>query len=341
MANNEQSFLRSIFLEIIKGYSCAKINNDYVKIKHFDLEDQSKIDDLYQGFLEEGLRRGLPSEKKRLESLNHQGYWTKNDEDKIFNIQSFLSRLEQTLSKANLPSQRDALQSQIDDEKNKLNKLKLEKANFIGKTAEVFANKKLNESFIHFAVRKNDEINTLYYSDDEFQDLEDAEIDKIISIFNESVGRINGNVIKKITLQPFFQNYFYLTDSISEFWGKSILELTSFQSELSFWGRHFRQIIQNSETKIPDEILRNPDELVKFMNLNAEAQKSLANTKGELGASSNPNMTPEDYKKMGIKVENPESVWVRKKFAETGIKSLTGREQAELRQNGSIKKWDV
>lgn len=340
MANVEHSFLRSIFLSISKGYSVATLNGELVKIKHFDIEDQSQVDDLYNGFLEDAISRGLPTEQKRLESLEKQNFWTKFDEDKIFNMESFLNQLNKTLSKINVPSQKDALEAQIQQENEKLIKIKNEKANFIGHTAEIYANKKLNDCFIRHSIRKYNNLQEKYYNDEQFDDLENSDINEMVKTFNESVGKINSNVIKKITLQPFFQNYFYLTDSISDFWGKRVIDLTVFQSEVSYWGKHFKNIIQNSESKIPDEIIQNPDELIKFMNLTREAQKTFENTKGEFGASSNPNMTLDDYQKMGIKVENPESIWVRKKFQETGEKSLTGREQAELRSTGSIKQWD-
>jgi len=341
VANSEHALLRNIFISISKGYSVANLNGKKVKIKHFDTEDQAEVDELYANFYDSAILSGLPTEKDRLITLEKQNFWTKKDEDKVYAIETFLGQLNKTLSRISIPSQRDALEKQIREENEKLKKLKDEKFSFIGQTAEIHANKKLNDCFIRHAIRKYDDLNQKYYTDEDFDNLEDYEVNGMVVAFNETVGKITSNVIKKITLQPFFQNYFYLTDSISDFWGKKILDLTIFQSEISYWGRYFKSIIQNSESKIPDEIVQNPDELVRFMNLTSEAQKSLVNTKGELGASSNPNMTAEDYKRMGIKTENPESVWVRKKHKETGKTSLTGREQAELRQNGSIKKWDV
>lgn len=341
MANLEHNFLRNIFLSISKGYSVATLNGKLVKVKHFDTEDQAEIDELYTNFYNDAIASGLPTEKERLAALEKQKFWTKIDEDKIYEVETFLAQLNKTLAKINIPSQRDALEKQIQEENEKLNKLKKEKSDFIGQTAEINANKKLNEYFIRNAIRKYENLNEKYYTDEEFDDLEDKDINEMIICFNETVGKINQNTIKKITLQPFFQNFFYLTDSISEFWGKRILDLTIFQSEISYWGRHFKAIIQNSENKIPDEIMQNPDELMRFMNLTSEAQKNLSNAKGEFGASSNPNMTQKDYEKMGIKVENPESIWVRKKHKETGRTSLTNKEQAELRQTGSIKQWDL
>lgn len=332
MSNVSESYLRGIFIDITKGYSVGKYGKDEVKIKHLNLEDQSKIDIFRDEYYNYAVKLGIPTEKERLEVLAKQGFWTKFDEDKIFAAENFVKRLRQTLEKTNLPSQRAALEDSIRVEEEKMKKLRDEKIQFIGKTAEVYAEKKLNEHFIYFSIRKYKDIDKNYYSFDDFNELEDDEIAEMINCFVSACGKINSNSIRRIALQPFFQSYFYLTDSISDFWGKKILDLTIFQSDLSYWGNHFRQIIKNSENKIPQDILTDPDELIKFFNLSSEAQKTMSNAKGELGSSSNPNMKQEDYEKMGIKVENPESIWARKLG-----RSLTGREVAEIRSTGTLK----
>lgn len=340
MTQAEISSLREMFIDISKGFSMGKFNGQNIKIKHFSLEDQARIDTFRTDYYNYALELGIPKEEDRLEKLNKQGFWTKTDEDKIFNLENFISRLNDTLRRVGLPSQREALENQIKDSQSELNKLKNEKYGFIGKTAEVYADKRLNEYYIYFSIRKESDINEKYFNEDEFDDMEDYQIQELIQCFNKSVGRIDNLSIKKIALQPFFQNLFYLTDSISEFWGKPILNLTLSQSDLSYWGKYFKNIITNSENPIPRDIVNDPEKLLNFMSMNGEAQKNLANTKGDLGAVSQIGATKEDYGKMGMKIENPESVWARKKLKETGKGSLTSREMAELRQNGSIKKWD-
>lgn len=331
MESVETSFLRQIFLDVIRGYSVGEVDGVKVKLKHFGIHDQSEIDLFYSKCYEDAKEKGIPTEAERLEQLDLRGFWTSESESKLASQKSFISRLEQTLSKTFHPNQKEALEKTIKEKNSETNKLEKEKIEFVGKTAEIYAGKKLNEYFIFLSMRKYSDINESYFTEDEFDNLEDFQINDLILIFNASIGKINSNEIKKIALQPFFQNYFYLTDSIYEFWGKRIIELTSFQSELSHHGKYFRSIIQNSENKIPQDILNNPDELIKFMNLTSEAQKNLSNAKGNTGAVSQPGTTKAQYEKMGMKVENPESVWARKLN-----RSLTNKECAEIRLNGTL-----
>jgi hypothetical protein len=340
MSQVQASLLRGMFIDISKGFSVGKFDGKEIKIKHLNLEDQAKIDTFRQEYYDYAVKRGIPKEEDRLRVLDKQGFWTKTDEDKIFYSKDFITRLNATLNKIAVPSQRKALEDQIRDEQKKLNDLQEEKYGFVGKTAEIYANKRLNEYFIFYSMRKGD-LNEMLFDEGDFDELEEYQLNELTHCFNTSVGNIDGLAIKKIALQPFFQNLFYLTDSIQEFWGKRILDLTIFQSDLSYWGKTFKNMINNSENRIPAEILSDPEKLISFMNLNNEAQKNLTNTQGELGAVSQVGATNEDYEKMGMKVDNSQAVWARKKLKETGKGSLTGREMAELRQTGGIKKWDA
>ena len=331
--------LRGVFADISRGFSEGFVNSKPVAIKHLGLQDQIDLDYFYDRSFNIALDRGILPEKERLEKVYTRGFWKLSDDVEIATLRDYISRLQATRSKLSIQSQIDSINNNIKTEVDKLNQKLKDRENYIGQTAEKYAGSKLNEYYIFHSFRKKGKIETKLYKEEEFDNLEDNEISELVLAYNEAIDGINDKNIKLISVQPFFQNYFYLTDSIYEFWGKKIIDLTLFQSEISAYGRYFKSLLQNSEAKIPDEIRNDPEKLVEFCSMNTEAQKSFNATAGELSSHSKVGANQADYDRMGAKTANPESIWARKKLAKTGDGSLNSKEIAELRRDGQIKAY--
>jgi hypothetical protein len=142
------------------------------------------------------------------------------------------------------------------------------------------------------------------FNDEEFGDLDQEQIYEIMSIYSFNTDKFKAYSLKRIALADFFTNIFYICeDNIFNFYGKPVINLTFYQIEVYSFGRYFKSIIQNSEEKIPEHIMEDPDELIEW----AQSSKNVkdAMEKGNLSnkehsATSLVGATKEDLKKAGI-----------------------------------------
>lgn len=293
--------LKRLFVEITKGYTEVKNNKEVFYIKHFDIGCQSEIDDFYFDKLDQLEYSGIPTEAEVLESLEKKRIWTKTDENFIKAKELEMGNLIKTRDKQMLPSMIDHFDGLIKDVKNEITKKKNERAGLIGMTRERFANDSLNSFFILRSFYKDKEGKTPLFSEDVFDEMEDSEVLEYTILYNKSMKLYNDNSIKKIAVQSFFQNIFYLAEDVYQFWGKPIKDLTIYQAELSSYGRYFKSIIQNSEHEIPDDIRSDPDRLISFTKANGKMKEEMSKGTGHNHSITG---TAEDFKKLGIKTNN-------------------------------------
>ena len=72
-----------------------------------------------------------------------------------------------------------------------------------------------------------------YFSDSEFNDLEDDEISNYFKIYNNVLNKFNENNFKKIAVTPFFMNIVGMAyEDTRLFLDKSVLEYTNYQLEI-------------------------------------------------------------------------------------------------------------
>jgi len=334
MVERKQLELKRIFHAISIGYSSAKIGSQIVYIKHFTLSDQVDLDSNYEQVYEESKSKGLPTENEVVEQLKRQGFWKQSDEEEIKAIMLYIDRLRQTKTKQTIPSQVEQTQRLIEVELSKLDKKNKQKSSQIGNTCEKLAANRLNGYFIFKSFYKDKGLTIPLYSEEEFDLLEDEALDDLIKIYNSAINNINTNNIKLICLQSFFQNYFYLTENLSDFWGKPIIQLTSFQSEISAYGRYFKQLLSNTKD-IPDEVRNDPEKLIDFVNSSSN-MKEETKEKGE-NALSIMGATKEDLKAAGLETGNPLALQARKK-KEAGLGGLTSSEIQQIQEGQTLYK---
>ena len=141
------------------------------------------------------------------------------------------------------------------------------------------------------------------FKENEFDDLEESQVSEIFSIYSQNNEKLQGENLKRISLSDFFTNIFYLSDdNIFNFYGKPIIHLTFYQAELFSYGKYFKSIIQNSEDKIPDHIVEDPEKLIEWAESSKNVKEILekSSSEGEGGASSIVGATKEDLAKAGI-----------------------------------------
>lgn len=264
--NNEYRFLRKLYKDILLGYSY--IISEDIYLKHPTEFDLGFVEDYYIQYFHEAKINGLPDEKEKIKELCDADIWSEEKEKAILFNKKQISNLNETLKKVFIKSQVKSLRNQLDNIQKELDKLNLEKEELIGVTAEKYANKRSNELIIYKSIFKNEELTKSFFSKDSFEEMDHKEFTKYITIYNLVIGNFNSKNIKKIAALPFFLNAFFLTeDSVYEFFGKSIIKLSTFQQELVSTGRSYKYVISKGASP-RDEYYDNLDELINWYELN-------------------------------------------------------------------------
>tara|TARA_B100000959_G_scaffold280173_1_gene341547 strand:- start:508 stop:1542 length:1035 start_codon:yes stop_codon:yes gene_type:complete len=302
--------LKLVFADVLRGYT--KIDgekldseNDFY-IKHLSIFDNIRTDQDYEEALKKAKKSDLPTEKKQLEYLNRDKIWTQEEESELAQLKSYISNLGETKSKMFLKSQIDVIKKDIDNASIKLLNLENQKAQYMGLTAEKYAMKKANETYIQQGVYKDQDFKELAVGDEEFNDLTDEKLSELTQAYNESSRNITLENLKKTALMPFFCNYYYLCDDNPQvFYGKPVVGLTFFQAELFAYGRYFKNLAQDSKASPPDEIRNDPDKLVEFYEMRKVADETMDKIDQKVGdkggATSLVGATKEDLEAIGYK----------------------------------------
>ena len=249
--------------EIFDGYTEFEYFGSTVYLKHFSIRDQRYIHCYYQKYKSIAISKGIPSEEEMLLQLKEDNLWSDKEEDTIASLNLELDNLVQTQKKMALPSKKQALQKQIDDKRSELNKLLLTKRNIVGKTAEDYASSRANEEFIRYIVYKDKELTQHYFTDEQFADLSDNEIEPLLKEHKICGERLNEDNIQHVVLRDFFNMYISQTEDASIFYGKPIIQLSAYQLKLALYARIFFNIFQYNDD-MPDHIKKDPSAVLNF-----------------------------------------------------------------------------
>ncbi len=302
----EDFVLRRAFMDIAKGYSIAKVNEQTAYIKHFSIFDQEELDQKYNQRLERLIRQGVISRENKLKELNASGDWTEHDERKIDEQEAFLTSLKNTKKALVIVSQMDQVQGRIEETQEELNKLRGKKESFLSSTAESFANRYLNDLSIYNSFYKDKDLSETFFSHEEFEELERKEIYELIKIYNDCFDSVSLDKIKHLALSGLFVNYFNINEnSPNDLFQRPPLELSFYQVNLITYCKIFKSIFKNVPD-IPDEVRDDPDQLLEFaesghkMKEKMEEMKRKAAKTGQGRAQSIVGATKEDMENVGM-----------------------------------------
>jgi hypothetical protein len=297
--------LRTAYMDIVKGYSPAlseKFGSFY--IKHIDYECTEDLDEVKEKLFKKATKEGLPDAKQREKDIIEEGFWSKEKDEKIKKSKEFLSRLKETKAKVLLQKEIDSINEDIKKTEKELEELVLEKLELIGYTAEVYTAKKVNEYYLRTTSFKDKDLKTKLLSDEEFDYLQDPDVADLTKAFGKYSERFEEENIKRISLCPYFLNFFSLSeDNPMVFYGKPVVELTFNQVDLFSYGRYFKNMIQNMKRPLTESELDDPDKIIDLFNSGQNADKITNKTQkkeGEGKATSIVGATKDDMERMGI-----------------------------------------
>tara|TARA_R100001082_G_scaffold3773_1_gene3000 strand:+ start:6677 stop:7672 length:996 start_codon:yes stop_codon:yes gene_type:complete len=316
----EDGSLKVIFSEVLRGFTLAESQEfGKIKVKHFNNFDSAELDIKNRYFYEKAVKQGLPTKRERIDYLVKENIWDEGKNKEILNLKSMVAGLKKSKSKLFLASHIESLNAQLKENQFKLSKLELEKEELIGFCAENYAQRRINEHYMQFALLKED--GSCLFAPEEFEELEERKLMGLIDLYNKSTKKYNSQALKKVSLSTFFVNLFYLCENNAHvFFGKPLVELTFYQIELFGYGRYYKSLLENAENQVPDDIRHDPDKLVEWFESSKNAREVLDKSKAaekEGSAVSLVGATKEDLKRLGL--DNPnETINLAKKAAEKG-----------------------
>jgi len=270
---NEDFKLRKLYAEILLGYSPAKYCGVTVFIKHFSAIEQGILDGEYPVFYNEALLKGVPSEQDRVKILVSQEVWSEDKDREIEYLQRELAGKQDTKKHLAFDSQIDQVNKELKEVSSKLDILLNEKDSLVGLTAELFARKRVNELYILNSVFQDKKLLDRFYSDEDFDDLNERELSETIRTYNTAVNDLQGVSLRKIGLAPFFQDFFnHCDNNVYNFYGKPIAYLTFFQADLVKFGKFFKHVL-SGESRPPQEIINDPDAIIDWYNKDGNQKK--------------------------------------------------------------------
>ncbi len=318
-------FSRRIYADICSGFSIVLYDNSTIYIKHLTVFDQTEIDSLREAVLERTKKRGIATEADRLVWLEKKGLWTKREDADLLSERNYLENLEKTKSKLPLKVQIDQINNQINEAQNKVNQLAGKRARLIDKTAEQVADQRVQYEYIRLSFFSDVQLTKPLFTQSDIENLDDQEIDNLLFTYIEVVNQFSANALREIVIQPFFTNQFYLCgDEIRAFFGKPIVDLTIYQTNLLSYGQYFKSIMAQND--IPKEFLGTPDKIEEYVlrsrNMKTMADKMAKNADrvAIIGA------TPEDMKVMGVEDGSDKIRQDMQRGVKSGIEAAKSRE---------------
>tara|TARA_B100000131_G_scaffold312660_1_gene347029 strand:+ start:1077 stop:2069 length:993 start_codon:yes stop_codon:yes gene_type:complete len=314
----QREYLKLIFSEIIEGYSFvpSKLFGD-LKIKHINNFDAAKTDIKNHYYFEKAVSQGLEKREDKIDYLIKEKLWDPEKDKQAKRLEDMLKGMRKTKSKLFLQTQIDAINKDIEKNEIELNTILAEKETIVGFTAEEYAQRRINEYYMYISIL--DENGNRLFKEDEFQELDEEQVAEIMTVYSKNNEKFKAEVLKKIALADFFTNIFYLCDdNVFNFYGKPVINLTFYQIEIYSYGRYFKSLIQNSEDKIPDHIVEDPDKLIEWAQSSKNVKEVLEKSSGEeAGASSIMGATKEDLAKAGVN-QDQDVIDLSKKAEEQG-----------------------
>lgn len=294
------SLFRLVFFQILKGFTPV-IDKKYNRIyfKHLSHLEMAEIEFKSKTFEDKARDSGLLETKELEKVIIEQGLWSVEKEKEIGQLELTIKSLEENKKTQFIQRYIDTFNREIQESQKKLITLKQEKFQAMPPSLENFIQRKSNELYILNCFHKDND--TPLFSEEEFFDLEQKEMDYLLNLFHKIVAPFEIKNIKKIALSPLFLNYFSMCDDNPYyFYGKAVTLLTYYQLDLFSYGKYFKNILSKSEVVPPTEVMEDPDKLIEWHSSLNNVKKVTAKM-SDKGAGSIVGATNQDLERLGLK----------------------------------------
>jgi len=289
---------REIFRDIAFGYSEIFFKKEKIYIKHLSVFDQINVESLKKEFYDFAKQRGLPNEEEALNVLRENDIWTEKDDQNIKEKKAFLESLDTTKKNLYLPSDIQNINKQIEDAKKDYDKVLLKKIQVVGETCETYTDRRVSEHYILMSFYKESSLINRKFSNQDIDELERQDIFDLVMGYNLKYNSFDDHNIQKVILEDFFGMYMPFCEDVRNFYDKPLFELSTNQVKLIVYSRMFKNIFENYP-KIPDQIKKDPDKIIDYVNSQEKAKSTLKNVDKQ-GASTIVGAKQQDYEDLGV-----------------------------------------
>jgi len=280
MEHSLQNNLKKAFRDVKRGFSEIKVSENLFYLKHLSIDDQVDIDCIHDKYFNQAKLRGVPTNQETVDRLISEGEWTDKQERKIKEYENFLNDLVNQKKSLYLRSEIERLNRDIEDARKRLFDIKNTRASLFSRTAESYAEERVNDFYILKCLYKDKDLKQNTYDEQEFDDIDSSTLYEIIKEYNEVYKNISDSSIQKIVLQEFYYLYMPFAESSQEFFGKSVCSLSYNQLKLLVYSRFFKNVFSQND-KMPLDIKNDPDKIMDYVNANENAKKAKENDSGK------------------------------------------------------------
>ena len=290
---------RKTFRDVVRGYSTTILEEEFVYVKHLTPHDQVELEEIEKKYFDAALKRGVPTESDMLGFLQQEGDWTDKDEEEIERRERFLGNLRDAKSKMVLKSEIDRQQVVIEAEITAINEKNSSRMSLIGNTCERYAKERLNDFYMIKSFFKDKDLLIPLFGEDEFDELENQDLKRIVSVYNDIFQDFNEENIQYTILEDFYNPYLSFAEDSMQFYGKPFCNLTYNQIRLIVYTRVFKNIFDSNEN-IPENIRKDPAKLLDFGSSSTEERDKVKSKLSEGDGGTIVGAKDEDYEYLGI-----------------------------------------
>lgn len=269
-----------VFAEIVAGRTPVCLAGRSAFFRHLTPARRGESSYHYDEVIKQCERKNIPTLQSRLEALKKSGAWTEEQENGHLNATEYVGRLQDILKTLIWPSQIEDKKKEIDAAKKVAAEKAAERNAVVGVTAEQFADKKANEKFIFDNLCRDSECAQGLFASEEYEELEDTEIENIVLVINGIIRDYQDSYVKKAGLSQLVRDLISISEGDAmRFYGVPAIKLTYYQIELLNYGRWFKEMLSDPKKKPPAHMLDNPDQLIEWSTGQSNAANIL-NTPG-------------------------------------------------------------
>ena len=298
----DKKLLEKIFRDIRLGFSSFTYGGKTCFVKHASHHQTDILNQSYEEYYNKATSKGVMTEKELLETLEEQEVWSSKDENLFEKKEIEMENLKKTSANLIVKAQRNSFEKRIKDLEETLLKHRNKRNSLVKNTAEEYASKRANEIFMFNSLFKDREFKEMFFSEEEFDNLNKIELSEVYIEYNKSIEMFSQENIRQLSIESFFTSLFNLFDKdVSNFYGKEVFDLSYYQINLLNYGKLFVKIFENKE--IPKGIQKDAGKILEYLE-ESETKKKAAKTASEKAQSaagfSYRGATREDLEEAGI-----------------------------------------
>ena len=242
--------VKNTYLEIIRGFSFDSEREIYVK--HFTELEKIQVIRKRQEILDRTKSRGVKTERDALDYLISENLWSQGKEEEIASLELSVEDNTRHANNMVVPAQKNVILSLVQKDKDALAKIRNERASLTGLTAEKYADEKYINHYLYFSFFKDPDLKLKFFSEEEFSDLEEDEINDYFRIYSSVLAKFSEDNLKKISVSPFFLNSVsFAYEDPRLFLDKGGLDYTNYQFEIFNLGKRNVRLMSESSKSPP------------------------------------------------------------------------------------------